>query len=639
MTILTLSDVSLAYGHHPLLKQVNFQIETGERVCLVGRNGTGKSTLFRVIENSTQADDGDVWRKDTLRVSHLLQQVPRNISITIYEFVAAGLGELGQILAEYHSVVHQASLSKENLDAASLDKMSKLQQQIEVLDGWNIDQRIETVLSRLSLPADKHVVDCSGGVRRRVMLAQTLVSEPDLLLLDEPTNHMDLTAIMWLEEFLLAFKGALIFITHDRTFLKHLATRIIELDRGVLTSYPGNYDYYLQKKEEELEIETRANAKFDKKLAEEETWIRKGIKARRTRNEGRVRALQALRKERSKRIERQGKVSLNIDTGDLSGKRVVDLRHVNFKYGDQWIVKDFSTRIVRGDRIGIIGPNGSGKSTLLKLILNEIKPDSGQVITGTKLQLAYFDQQREILDPEKTVRDNISDGNDYIEVKGRSRHVIGYLKDFLFPPERIDSPVRILSGGERNRLLLARLFTQPANMMVLDEPTNDLDVDTLELLEDLLTEYDGTMLLVSHDREFLDNVVTSTLVFEGDGQIVENVGGYEDWLRQKKNRIEENRQSNKSDQQLNSSKAHSGGKLPAKTKKQKLAYKESKELQSLPRLIENLEAEIRQFEQRVGENKFYKQEKDTITITLNKLEELRGELQQAYARWEFLDSI
>ncbi len=632
MTILTLSNVSLAYGHNPLLKQVNFQIETGERVCLVGRNGTGKSTLFRVIENSTQADDGDIWRKDTLRVSHLLQQVPQNIAITIYEFVAAGLGKLGQILAEYHSIVQQSSLCEENLDA-SLDKMSKLQHQIDVLDGWNIDQRIETVLSRLSLPADKQVVDCSGGVRRRIMLAQTLVSEPDLLLLDEPTNHMDLTAIMWLEEFLLTFKGALIFITHDRAFLKNLATRIIELDRGMLTSYPGNYDYYLQKKEEELEIETRANAKFDKKLAEEETWIRKGIKARRTRNEGRVRALQALRKEHSGRIERQGKVSLDIDRGDLSGKRVVDLRHVNFKYGDQWIVNDFSTRILRGDRIGIIGPNGTGKSTLLKLILNEIQPDSGQVITGTKLQLAYFDQQREILDPQKTVRDNISNGNDYVEVKGRSRHVIGYLKDFLFPPERIDSPAGILSGGERNRLLLAKLFTHPANMMILDEPTNDLDVDTLELLEDLLTEYNGTILLVSHDRAFLDNVVTSTLAFEGNGQIVENVGGYEDYIRQRKNRSTENKlaaKKNTSDNAEPQNDKNAG--------KQKLTYKETKELESLPKLIETLELEIQQLEHQSNQAEFYKKEKTEITATLSKLDNLRKELRQLYDRWERLDS-
>ncbi|NOX43640.1 MAG: ATP-binding cassette domain-containing protein [Gammaproteobacteria bacterium] len=629
MTILTLSNVSLAFGHHPLLAHVDFEIEPGERVCLIGRNGTGKSTLFRVIENLTQPDDGKVWRKDTLRISHLEQEVPQDASHTIYEVVAAGLGELGQILTKYHSTIHQTT----DHDAASLEKMSQLQHQIEVHDGWNLDQKIETVLSRLVLPADKRLADCSGGVRRRVMLAQALVSEPDLLLLDEPTNHMDLTAITWLEEFLLSFKGALIFITHDRTFLKHLATRIIELDRGALTSFPYNYDNYLQKKEELLEIESRANAKFDKKLAEEEAWIRKGIKARRTRNEGRVRALESLRKERGSRVGLTGKVRLNVDSSDLSGKLVTDLRHVNFKYGDQWIVKDFSTRIMRGDRIGVIGPNGSGKSTLLKIILDELKPDSGQVVIGTKLQLAYFDQQREILDPEKTVRENIGDGNDYIEVKGRPKHVVGYLRDFLFPPERIDSPVKILSGGERNRLLLARLFTRPANMMILDEPTNDLDVDTLELLENLLTDYEGTLLLVSHDRAFLDNVVTSTLVFEGDGRVGEYIGGYEDWLRQRKDRITSNKQSGKNNSQTETNKN-----LAENVKKQKLTYKEAKELESLPQIIETHELKIQQLEQQIGENKFYQQEKDTITATLNKLEKLRNELQLAYDRWEHLDS-
>jgi len=628
MTILTLNDVSLAYGHHPLLKQVNFQIKYAERVCLVGRNGTGKSTLFKVIENSTQYDDGNIWRKDTLRVSHLLQQVPTDVSITIYDFVATGLGEMGKILSEYNHIIHQSSLPDGNMDDTALNKMSHLQHQIELHDGWNMEQKIEKILSKLSLPAEKLVVDCSGGVRRRIMLAQTLVSEPDLLLLDEPTNHMDLDAIIWLEEFLLTFNGALIFITHDRSFLKKLATRIIELDRGVLTSYPGNYDYYLLKKEEELEIESHANALFDKRLAEEETWIRKGIKARRTRNEGRVRALQALRKERSQRIDRQGKVTLKVDSGDQSGKLVVDLKQVNFKYENQWIVKDFSTRIMRGDRIGIIGPNGAGKSTLLRLILNELTPDSGQVVTGTKLKLAYFDQQREILDLNKTVRDNISEGNDFIEIKGQSRHVISYLKDFLFPPERVDSPARILSGGERNRLLLAKLFTQPANILVMDEPTNDLDVDTLELLEDLLTEYDGTILLVSHDREFLDNVVTSTLVFEGNGKIVENVGGYQDYLRQSKQPSTENKQNNAPTNALKN-----------KPQKNKLTYKQKEELESLPKVIENLELQIQKMEQQTSQTEFYQQEKTEIKEILSKLDNLRNKLQQSYDRWEHLDSL
>jgi ATP-binding cassette subfamily F protein uup len=628
MTILTLSNVSLAYGHHPLLKHVDFQIEPGERVCLIGRNGTGKSTLFRVINNDVQADDGDVWRQDTMRVSHLEQEVPTDASSTVYEIVALGLGKLGQLLSDYHNEVHHI----EENETASLDKLSELQHQIEILDGWNSNQKIDSVLSRLTLPADKHLADCSGGVRRRVMLAQALVSEPDLLLLDEPTNHMDLTAITWLEEFLLSYKGAMIFITHDRTFLRHLATRIVELDRGTLTSYPGNYDFYLQKKEESLEIEARANAKFDKRLAEEETWIRKGIKARRTRNEGRVRALQSLRKERSQRIDTQGKVNLGVDSGDISGKRVTDLQHVSFKYNDQHIIRDFSTRIIRGDRIGIIGPNGSGKSTLLKLILGNLEPDSGKVIMGTKLQLAYFDQQRGQLDLEKSVRENIGEGRDFIDIRGHSRHVISYLKDFLFPPERIDSPVKSLSGGERNRLLLAKIFTQPANLMVFDEPTNDLDVDTLELLEELLVDYDGTLLLVSHDRAFLDNVVTSTLVFESDGHIGEYVGGYEDSMRQIKNKSALNKQSGNTKTQAG---ARDAIKKPAG--KKKLPYKQKMELESLPGKIETQEQELKQLEEQIAQNEFYQQDKETISNTLKKLEDLRNDLQQDYDRWEYLD--
>jgi len=517
MPLLTLSNISLAYGHHPLLVNVDFQIKAGERVCLVGRNGTGKSTLFKVIYGAAEPDDGEVWRRDTLRISHLLQEVPTDNKHTIYETVALGLGETGQLLTDYHNAVHNTGTENE----VSLDTLSDLQHRIEVIDGWMINQKIETILNRLSLPQDKMLSDCSGGLRRRVMLAQALVSEPDLLLLDEPTNHMDISAINWLEEFLLSYQGALIFITHDRTFLQHLATRIIELDRGALSSFSGSYDYYLAKKEELLEQEERANAKFDKKLAEHEAWIRKGIKARRTRNEGKVRRLEEMRKIHGQRISQQGKVSLNVDEGEQSGKCVVDLRHINFSYDEQCLIKDFTTRIMRGDRIGIVGANGSGKSTLLKIILGELKPEGGDVIMGTKLEVAYFDQQREILDSEKTVRDNISEGSDYVNVRGKSSHVVGYLKKFLFPPERIDSPVKILSGGERNRLLLARLFTKPANMLVLDEPTNDLDVDTLELLEDLLEEYEGTLLLVSHDRAFLDNVVTSTIVFEGSGIVKE----------------------------------------------------------------------------------------------------------------------
>jgi ATP-binding cassette subfamily F protein uup len=630
MTLLTLSNVSLAYGHLPLLARVDFQIAAGERVCLVGRNGTGKSTLFRAITGVAQPDDGEIWRKDTLRVAHLEQEVPADTDETVFQVVATGLGELGALLTEYHNATHHVGSAQ-----ASLQQLAELQARIEARDGWNIEQKVETVLSRLDLPADKRIADCSGGIRRRVMLARALVSEPDLLLLDEPTNHMDIAAITWLEDYLLSFRGALMFITHDRTFLRHLATRIVELDRGRLTSFPGDFDDYLRKKDEMLEVEARANAKFDKKLAEEEAWIRQGIKARRTRNEGRVRALEALRRARSQRIEVQGKASLEVGAGGMSGKIVADLRHVSFRYGEHWIIRDFSTRILRGDRVGIVGPNGSGKSTLLKLILGDLMPTSGRVVMGTRLQTAYFDQHRGRLDLEKTVRENLGEGRDYIEVKGRSRHVIGYLKDFLFPPERIDSPVKALSGGERNRLLLAKIFTQSVNMMVLDEPTNDLDVDTLELLEDLLAEYDGTLLLVSHDRAFLDNVVTSTIVFEGDGRVAEYVGGYEDWLRQRRALMPESKPA-----PVEAKKAEEAPRAEgtAAAAKKKLSYKEQRELEALPARIEVLEREQQQLEQRLGDGAFYQQDKTVIAEAMTRLGQLRGELEQAYARWEELES-
>jgi ATP-binding cassette subfamily F protein uup len=630
MPLLTLRTVSLAYGHKPLLAGVDFQIDAGERVCLVGRNGTGKSTLFRVISGIAEPDDGELWRRDTLRVSHLEQEVPADSDETVFELVAGGLGELGRLLAAYHNAVHRAG----GAGAAALHELSELQHRIEILDGWNIEQKVETALSRLGLPADARIADCSGGMRRRALLARALVSDPDLLLLDEPTNHMDIAAITWLEEFLLGYNGALMFITHDRTFLRNLATRIVELDRGVLTSFPGDYGQYLRKKDELLEVEARANARFDRKLAENEAWIRQGIKARRTRNEGRVKALVAMRRARRERIERDGTVSLDVDSGELSGKLVADLQNVSFSYGEQCILRDFSTRILRGDRVGIMGPNGSGKSTLLRLILGELEPDAGRVVPGTRLQTAYFDQHRAQLDVERSVRDNISGGSDHVNVRGRPRHVISYLKDFLFPPERVDSPVSSLSGGERNRLLLARLFTQPANMLVLDEPTNDLDVDTLELLEELLTDYDGTLLLVSHDRTFLDNVVTSTIVFEGEGRVAEYVGGYDDWLRQRRPApVPAAAPGPKPARRENGS-----GTAAAAGKPVKLSYKEKRELEGLPARIESLEHEEAELAGRVGEAGFYRQERDVIADTLARLDRIRDELQHAYRRWEQLES-
>jgi len=634
MSLLTLDDVSLAYGHLPLLAHVDFRIDKGERVCLVGRNGTGKSTLFRVLSGQAQPDDGEMWRQDTLRVSYLEQEVPEDREATVYDIVAEGLGETGELLSRYHRAAHSVSED----DGTALDTLHALQLQIEANNAWNTGQQIDAVISKLRLPADRRITDCSGGIRRRVMLARALVSEPDLLLLDEPTNHMDIAAILWLEQFLLAFKGALIFITHDRTFLSHLATRIIELDRGTLTSFPGDYDYYLRKKEELLDAEQRANAKFDKKLAEEEAWIRKGIKARRTRNEGRVRALEAMRAARAQRIDMQGKASMDMQSGEKSGKLVADLNHVSFAYGEHRIINDFTTRILRGDRVGILGPNGSGKSTLLKLILGELKPTRGRITTGTKLEIAYFDQYRALLDTEKSVRENIGGSGDYVTFKGKQRHVIGYLKQFLFPPERIDSPVKTLSGGERNRLLLARMFTQPANMLVMDEPTNDLDVDTLELLEDMLSEFDGTLLLVSHDRTFLDNIVTSTIVFEPDGSLREYVGGYEDWLRQRATEPEPDRKSGTVDV-APTGRTEAEAERSESKRPRKLSYKEQRELESLPGQIESMERQLQELEQQVSQPGFYQQEKDAITSTLASMDAMRAQLAEAYRRWETLDAI
>ncbi|OGQ80460.1 MAG: ABC transporter ATP-binding protein [Deltaproteobacteria bacterium RIFCSPLOWO2_12_FULL_60_19] len=628
--LLRLDNVSLAYGHLPLLAHVDFQIEAGERVCLVGRNGAGKSTLFRVIAGAALPDEGEVWRQETLRTSHLEQEVPPDTEQTVFQVVAAGLGELGALLAEYHHVTHQAVAA----ERTSLDRMAELHARIDALDGWNISQKVETVLTRLNLPADRPLAGCSGGTRRQVMLARTLVSDPDLLLLDEPTNHLDIAAITWLEDFLLVYRGALIFITHDRTLVKHLATRIVDLDRGKLSSFPGDFDTYLSRKEEMLEIEARAAAKFDKRLAEEEAWIRRGIKARRTRNEGRVRALQAMRRERSQRLAAQGKAGFKIDAGELSGKLAVDLRHVSFRYGDNLIIRDLSTGILRGDRVGIIGPNGSGKSTLLRLILGDLAPTGGQVVMGTRLRVAYFDQHRGRLDPEKTVRENMSDSN-YITVRGRSRHVIGYLKDFLFPPERIDSPVKALSGGERNRLLLAKIFTRSVNLMVLDEPTNDLDVDTLELLEDLLADYKGTLLLVSHDRTFLDNVVTSTLVFEGDGKVGEYVGGYEDWARYRRLAAAERTEPPK---RATTAPSAAATEEKGDSRPRKLSYKERRELEALPGKIESLETERSELHAAMSDADFYRQPRDKIAAATDRLEAVARELEACYARWQLLES-
>ena len=625
MALIKLESASLAYGHIPLLDKVDLQIDPGERVCLVGRNGTGKSTLLKVIAGRAELDDGALWKKPSLRLAVLDQEVPQLDEMSVYDVVAGGLDKTGQLIAEYHHVLHE--METEHSDALG-ERLSRLQDQIEAADGWNLEQRINTVLTRLQLPEDTLMAGLSGGYKRRVMLARALVQEPELLLLDEPTNHLDVEAIQWMEDFLLGFNGAVLFITHDRTFLRQLATRIIELDRGKLTSWPGDYDTYLKNKAEREAIEEQQNALFDKKLAQEEVWIRQGIKARRTRNEGRVRALQQLRKQRSSRLEKTANVRLQVDRGEASGKIVIEAENISKSFAGQTIIKPFSTRIMRGDRVGILGSNGVGKSTLIKMLLGELEPDTGKVVLGTKLNIAYFDQQRAVLDPDKSVADNLNYGSDTITINGKSRHVMSYLQDFLFPPARVRSPVSSLSGGERNRLLLARLFLQPANLLVMDEPTNDLDVETLELLEELLCDYDGTLILVSHDRSFLDNVVTSTLVFEGDGVVKEYVGGYEDWLRQTKKTA-----AKKTSTEKPVSKEIKKEKPKQKTK---LSYKEQRELDTLPDKIEKLEAEQEYLQQEVSEPDFYKQQQDVFDKALKRLAELEKELEQAYQRWEEL---
>ncbi len=627
--LVSLKNVSLAFGSAPLLDQVNLNIERGERICLLGRNGTGKSTLLRVLDSEIGIDDGEIWRQDGLRVASLDQDVPVGDSRSVFDVVASGLETLGGLLSDYHHLALQ--LEQGEHDPALLEKFSHLQQKIEAAEGWRFEQRVSASISRLQLPVDKSMNELSGGLKRRVLLARALVQEPDLLLLDEPTNHLDIEGITWLEDFMLGFKGALLFITHDRTFLQQLATRIIELDRGQLTSWPGDYANYLRKKEERLAVETEQNALFDKKLAQEEVWIRQGIKARRTRNEGRVRALKALREQRRARREQSGKARIKLESAGSSGKLVAEVENTSLSLGGRCLFRDFSTRIMRGDRIGIIGPNGVGKTSLIKMLLGELAPDTGKVTLGTKLEVAYFDQQRAQLDPQKTVIENLNLGTDQVSINGRSRHVISYLQDFLFTPQRVNSPVSSLSGGERNRLLLAQLFTRPANLLVMDEPTNDLDVETLELLEELLTEFKGTLLLVSHDRSFLDNVVTSTLVFEGEGRLREYVGGYQDWLQQ---RVE--RPVSKAEDRMETKPRPPASTAPEK-KSRKLSYKEQRELDSLPGKIEALEAEQESLQEKISDAGFYQQDKSIIVDTLQRIETLQQELEQAYQRWEELE--
>jgi len=628
MPLLTLDRVSVAYGHLPLLDQASLQIEPGERVCVIGRNGTGKSTLLNVLAGAVPPDSGRVWTQPEVRIGHLAQDAPFFDERPVFDVVADGLGDLASVVTDYHRAAVAVS------DAATpehLERLGVLQHELEQRNGWRLEQQVEIVLDRLGLPADASAATLSGGWRRRVLLARALAGQPELLLLDEPTNHLDIESMTWLESFLTTYPGTVVFVTHDRVFLQNVATRIVELDRGRLSSWPGDYANFLRRKEEWLSTEAVRQEKFDKKLAEEEVWLRQGIKARRTRNEGRVRALLAMRAERAEWRAQTGTVRLQADVSERTGRMVFETEQLSKSFGDTAVARNLSLRIVRGDRIGLIGPNGSGKTTLLRLLLGELAPDAGEVRQGANLQVAYYDQLREQLDPERTVVDTIGDGRETVTINGREQHVHGYLRDFLFPPERAQSPVRSLSGGERNRLLLARLFTRPANVLVLDEPTNDLDIETLELLESLLADWPGTLLLVSHDRAFIDNVVTSTLVFEGQGRIGEYVGGYEDWLRQRANVVE-------ADLQVRLGHAAAPARKTAASGPRKASYREQQELLALPDRIEALESEQARLNAALAAPGFYKEASATIADTMARLAAIDQELLEAYARWDELDS-
>ncbi|VAW51544.1 Bis-ABC ATPase Uup [hydrothermal vent metagenome] len=629
MSLIRLRNIHVGFGGPAILESISVSIEAGERLCLLGRNGTGKSTLLKVISGEVKADSGDLELKQNLKVAVLDQEPRGDLQGSIFDVVAMGLGKNAKLLQDYHHALHNFT---ENHNDQTTAELERAQNQVDIHNAWQLNQQVEEVLSRMQLDGDADYTSLSGGMKRRVLLAKALVIKPDILLLDEPTNHLDLSAIQWLEEQLLNYKGALMFITHDRSFMRKLSTRIIELDRGCLTSYPGNYDTYLRRKAEALHAEEVENAHFDKKLAQEEVWIRQGIKARRTRNEGRVRALEKMRVERNQRRNQVGKVAMNVAQAERSGKLVSEAESVGFEYENKPLIKDLTTTILRGDKIGIIGPNGVGKTTLLRLLLGDLKPTTGTIKNGTKLEVAYFDQFREQLDDKTSVIDNLSQGREFVEINGNRKHVIGYLQDFLFAPERARSPVSMLSGGERNRLLLAKLFSKPSNILVLDEPTNDLDIETLELLEELVMEYTGTVLVVSHDREFVNNVVTSTLVFEGDAQVNEYVGGYDDWLRQSKDSV-----SKASSTAAKKTANNNSAEAVNKAKPKKLSYKDQRELDALPAQIEKFENEVERLQSLMADDAFYKQEKQEIIKVQAQLEKSQKKLAHCYVRWEALE--
>ena len=627
MPLVTLHDISLSYGKPPLLDHIGLAIESGERVCLIGSNGAGKTTLLKVVAGQVMVDDGFLRLSAGVRISHLEQEVPQDTAGTVFDVIADGLGAEGKLAQRYHQLTTKLS---ERSDSQAIQELEIVQEELDRFDGWDMTQRVESIITNMNLLADAEFVNLSGGFKRRVMLARALVCSPDLLLLDEPTNHLDIEAIKWIEQFLLKWKGALLFVSHDRRFMDNLATRFIELDRGKLTEFEGGYHAYSRRKKEMLEVEAKHNALFDKRLSEEEVWIRQGIKARRTRNEGRIKALEAMRKDYAERRRKEGLARITIQQAERSGKIIAEADSVSFAFdGGQNIVQNFSTVIQRGDKVGLIGANGAGKTTLLKLLLGELAPDKGVVKTGTNLTIAYFDQYRSTLDESKSVQDSVSDGTDMLEIRGKSRHVLSYLKDFLFSPNRCRQPVSALSGGERNRLLLAKLFTIASNVLVLDEPTNDLDIDTLDLLEELLIDYQGTILLVSHDRAFINNVVTSTLVFEGGGVINGYPGGYDDWLRQRpvqkcsvpravKKNVSTTRNSNRSSVK-------------------KLSFKDQRELDQLPTQIEELEGTITEISEQLNQPSFYESDRSVTAPVEQRLARLQQQLNACYARWEFLE--
>ncbi|MBV5340844.1 MAG: ATP-binding cassette domain-containing protein [Deltaproteobacteria bacterium] len=627
MALISLRDITLAFGGPPLFNGINLQIEAGDRLCLMGRNGSGKSTLLKLIGGDLPPEGGEVQRQQGLKVAALTQDVPQGLAGNVFDVVASGMGTAAATLAEYHHVSHELA---HDCSDKMLARLEALQKELEENDGWNLHQEVERVLNRLDLDAEAEFTELSGGTKRRVLLARALVSNPDILILDEPTNHLDIDTILWLEEFLAKNVKTVLFVTHDRSFARRLANRVAELDRGRIYAFPCGYDEFVERREALLEAEISRQALFDKKLAQEEVWVRQGIKARRTRNEGRVRALKKLREESRQRRERQGTAKIQMQVADRSGALVAEMTGVTFAYDGRPIVQNLSTTIMRGDRIGIIGPNGSGKTTLLRLLLGELEPQQGEIKLGTRREVIYFDQLREQLDMDKSVQENVGEGNDTLIINGQPRHIIGYLQDFLFSPERARSPVSILSGGERNRLLLAKLFTKPSNILVMDEPTNDLDAETLDLLEDLLMEYPGTLLLVSHDREFLNNVVSSTLVLTGDGTVREFVGGYDDWLSQAAVEAAAALQA--------AQKAAPEKGKPQKEKVRKLSFNEQRELEGLPERIAAWEKEQEGLHARLADPEFYKSAGGEVVAVNARLAELEQELETALLRWDELES-